>query len=66
MVSVFLNVSPNNQHDLCLGLCRRTALRYTVALELLSLSAPVFDVTNWWFALEVTPFNLYFLYLGMY
>lgn len=46
------------------GLCRRTALRYTVALGALSLAAPVFDVTNLWFALETLPLNAYFAYLA--
>lgn len=46
------------------GLCRRTALRYTVLLGALSLAAPVFDVTNIWFALGTLPLNGYFAYLG--
>ena len=45
-------------------LCRRTALRYTGALMVLSYLAPVLDVTNWWFALASTPLNTYFLKLG--
>ena len=45
-------------------LCRKTALRYTAALMGLCYLAPVFDVTNWWFALSTTPLNAYFLYLG--
>lgn len=48
------------------GLCRRTALRYTVVLGALSLAAPYFDVTNIWFALATLPLNSYFVYLGMY
>lgn len=46
------------------GLCRRTALRYTIALGGLSLAAPLFDVTNVWFALETLPLNAYFGYLA--
>ncbi|XP_078041756.1 cytochrome c oxidase assembly factor 10 isoform X2 [Augochlora pura] len=46
------------------NLCRKTALRYTVILTGLSYLAPVLDVTNWWFALESTPLNVYFLYLA--
>lgn len=48
------------------GLCRRVALRYTAAIMGLSYLAPALDVTNWWFALESTPLNAYFLYLGTY
>lgn len=46
------------------GLCRRTALRYTVGISALSLISPYFDVTNQWFALETLPLNAYFCYLG--
>ncbi|XP_076649596.1 cytochrome c oxidase assembly factor 10 [Halictus rubicundus] len=46
------------------NLCRKTALRYTGILTGLCYLAPAFDVTNWWFALESTPLNLYFLYLA--
>ncbi|XP_075151694.1 cytochrome c oxidase assembly factor 10 [Haematobia irritans] len=46
------------------GLCRRTALRYTVVITLLSTLAPVMDVTNYWFALESLPLNGYFSYLA--
>ncbi|XP_012251552.2 protoheme IX farnesyltransferase, mitochondrial [Athalia rosae] len=46
------------------GLCRRVALRYTAAILGLSYLAPALDVTNWWFALESTPLNGYFLYLA--
>ncbi|XP_017753283.1 PREDICTED: protoheme IX farnesyltransferase, mitochondrial [Eufriesea mexicana] len=45
-------------------LCRKTALRYTAALMGLCYLAPVFNVTNWWFALTSTPLNAYFLYLA--
>ncbi|XP_063698472.1 protoheme IX farnesyltransferase, mitochondrial [Culicoides brevitarsis] len=46
------------------ALCRRVALRYTVAITGLSLLAPVLDVTNQWFALETLPLNCYFTYLA--
>ncbi|XP_075220384.1 cytochrome c oxidase assembly factor 10 [Lycorma delicatula] len=46
------------------GLCRRTALRYTLAIIALSCSAPLLDVTNIWFALESLPLNIYFGYLA--
>lgn len=46
------------------ALCRRTALRHTVALGIFSALAPVFDVTNIWFALEMLPLNAYFVYLA--
>lgn len=45
-------------------LCRRTALRYTASLMIISYLAPIFDVTNWWFSVISTPLNGYFLYLG--
>lgn len=46
------------------GLCRRTALRYTVAIGALSCAAPLLDLTNVWFALESLPLNVYFGYLA--
>lgn len=45
-------------------LCRRTSLRYTVAISLLSYLAPALELTDWWFALASTPLNVYFLYLA--
>ncbi|XP_033150580.1 protoheme IX farnesyltransferase, mitochondrial [Drosophila busckii] len=45
-------------------LCRRTALRYALAICGLSLLAPVVNVTNYWFALETLPLNAYFCYLA--
>lgn len=48
------------------ALCRRVALRYTAVIAGLSLLAPVFDVTNIWFALETLPLNGYFMYLGRF
>lgn len=46
------------------ALCRRTAMRHTVALSIFSALAPVLDVTNIWFTLEMLPLNAYFIYLG--
>ncbi|XP_055923814.1 protoheme IX farnesyltransferase, mitochondrial [Eupeodes corollae] len=46
------------------ALCRRTALRYTGAIAILSVAAPLLDVTNPWFALETLPLNAYFCYLA--
>ncbi|XP_033331986.2 cytochrome c oxidase assembly factor 10 [Megalopta genalis] len=45
-------------------LCRKTALRYTAILTVLCYLAPMFDVTNWWFAVESTPLNACFLYFA--
>lgn len=47
------------------ALCRRVALRHTVAIMGFSILAPILDTTNWWFLLESAPLNLYFIYLGM-
>jgi protoheme IX farnesyltransferase len=46
------------------ALCRRVALRYTGVITALSLSAPLLDVTNVWFAAETLPLNTYFGYLA--
>ncbi|XP_050338593.1 protoheme IX farnesyltransferase, mitochondrial isoform X2 [Bactrocera neohumeralis] len=46
------------------ALCRQTALRYTALIALLSASAPVFNLTSYWFALESFPLNAYFCYLA--
>nr|XP_023015089.1 protoheme IX farnesyltransferase, mitochondrial-like [Leptinotarsa decemlineata] len=46
------------------ALCRRVALRHTIALQGMCMVAPLIDTTNWWFLLEVTPLNLYFIYLA--
>ncbi|XP_056638344.1 protoheme IX farnesyltransferase, mitochondrial [Diorhabda sublineata] len=46
------------------GLCRRVALRHTIAIQAMSVAAPLLDTTNWWFLLESTPLNLYFIYLA--
>lgn len=46
------------------GLCRRTTLRYTVAILLLSSIAPLVNLTNVWFSLESLPLNIYFTVLA--
>ncbi|CAH0555905.1 unnamed protein product [Brassicogethes aeneus] len=46
------------------ALCRKVALRHTIALQLFSTAAPVLDVTNWWFLAGSTPINAYFIYLA--
>lgn len=46
------------------ALCRRVALRHTVAIQGMSMAAPLLETTNWWFLLECTPINLYFIYLA--
>lgn len=46
------------------NLCRRTTVRYTIALMTLCYLAPILDLSHWWFVLASTPINAYFLYLG--
>lgn len=46
------------------ALCRRTALRHTVALTVLTAMAPLLDITNIWFLPLSVPLNLYFGYLA--
>lgn len=46
------------------ALCRRVALRHTIALQIYTIVVPLMDVTNWYFLLEASPLNLYFIYLG--
>lgn len=46
------------------ALCRKVALRHTVAILGYSLLAPITDTTNWWFVMGSTPLNLYFIYLA--
>ncbi|XP_045473362.1 protoheme IX farnesyltransferase, mitochondrial [Harmonia axyridis] len=46
------------------GLCKRVTLRHTLALQGLCVLAPILDTTNWWFLLESTPLNAYFIYLA--
>ncbi|KAF4519748.1 hypothetical protein B566_EDAN010341 [Ephemera danica] len=45
-------------------LCRRTALRYSVAIMGLSCAAPLLDVTTWTFAIDSLPVNAYLVYLA--
>uniref|UniRef100_T1IXM4 Protoheme IX farnesyltransferase, mitochondrial n=1 Tax=Strigamia maritima TaxID=126957 RepID=T1IXM4_STRMM len=45
-------------------LCRRTTLRYSVALLALCSAAPLCDLTTWTFAVDSLPVNLYFIYLS--
>ncbi|KAF5273975.1 hypothetical protein FQA39_LY01091 [Lamprigera yunnana] len=46
------------------GLCRRVALRHTVAITVLSSLAPLLDVTQWWFLIGSGPINIYFMFLA--
>ncbi|CAG9817563.1 unnamed protein product [Phaedon cochleariae] len=46
------------------ALCRRVALRHAVALQGISMAAPITGTTTWWFLLGATPLNLYFIYLA--
>ncbi|XP_036320545.1 protoheme IX farnesyltransferase, mitochondrial isoform X1 [Rhagoletis pomonella] len=46
------------------ALCRRTALKYTAAIAILSALAPFFNITSYWFLLESVPLNAYFCYLA--
>ncbi|XP_033894206.1 protoheme IX farnesyltransferase, mitochondrial-like isoform X1 [Acipenser ruthenus] len=46
------------------ALCRRVALRHSLALIGLSALAPALDVTSWTFPLISLPINLYISYLG--
>ena len=45
-------------------LCRRVALRYSLATVPLCLLAPVCGLTTWWFALDSLPINLWLSYLA--
>jgi protoheme IX farnesyltransferase len=47
------------------GLCKRVALRYSVAcIGICSLAAPLLEVTTWAFALDTLPLNGYLTYLA--
>lgn len=46
------------------GMCKRVALRHSVALIGLSTLSPVLGVTNWTFPLISLPINLYISYLA--
>ena len=47
------------------ALCRRVTLRHSIAQIPVALMLPLYDVTNWWFMLEVTPVNLYLTFLAL-
>lgn len=46
------------------ALCKRVALRYSVAMVPICALAPVFGVTTWWFALDSLPPNGWLVYLA--
>ncbi|NP_001153944.1 heme A:farnesyltransferase [Acyrthosiphon pisum] len=46
------------------GLCRRTALRYTIGVFGLCCAAPFCELTNIYFSIAVSPLNAYFVYLA--
>ena len=45
-------------------LCKRVALRYSLATIPLCTLAPVCDVTTWWFALDSLPVNMWLSFLA--
>ena len=45
-------------------LCKRVALRYSLALIPICAAAPLCDLTTWWFALDTLPVNGYLTYLS--
>ncbi|XP_033739796.1 protoheme IX farnesyltransferase, mitochondrial-like [Pecten maximus] len=47
------------------ALCKRVALRYSVAMIGLCTLAPIMGVTSWTFAVDSLPFNLYMSYLAL-
>ncbi|XP_065353791.1 protoheme IX farnesyltransferase, mitochondrial [Cloeon dipterum] len=46
------------------ALCRRVALRYSVAIMAMSCAAPLLNVTTWTFAVDSVPVNAYLVYLA--
>lgn len=46
------------------NLCKRVALRYSLAMIGLCTLAPILDITSWTFAADSLPFNLYLSYLA--
>lgn len=46
------------------NLCRKTTLRYSVAMMALCTLAPLADVTTWAFAIDSLPVNAYMVYLA--
>lgn len=45
-------------------LCKRVALRYSLAMIPICTLAPVCDVTTWWFALDTLPVNGWLSFLA--
>ena len=45
-------------------LCKRVALRYSLALIPICTAAPLCDLTSWWFAVDSLPVNGYLLFLA--
>ena len=45
-------------------LCKRVALRYSIATIPICFLAPYFDLTTWFFALDSLPVNLWIVYLS--
>ena len=46
------------------GLCKRVALRYSIAMTPICALAPAFDVTTWWFVFDSLPVNAWMSYLA--
>ncbi|CAL4183020.1 unnamed protein product, partial [Meganyctiphanes norvegica] len=46
------------------NLCRRVALRYSIAMFPICILAPVLDLTTWTFAIDSLPVNGYLTYLA--
>jgi len=46
------------------ALCKRVALRYSIAMIPICTLAPVCDITTWWFALDTLPLNGWLSYLA--
>jgi len=46
------------------ALCKRVALRHSVACIAICTAAPLLDVTTWAFAIDSLPLNLYMTYLS--
>ena len=45
-------------------LCRRVAVRHSLALIAVCTAAPLLEVTSWTFALDSLPLNLWMVYLS--
>ncbi len=46
------------------ALCRRVALRYSIGCIGICTLAPILNVTDWYFAVDSLPLNLYLSYLA--